>query len=53
MARAATLPQADASSLVDAGALEVKVREMYGERALNASSTYEVQSISLPAVKPA
>ena len=30
MARAAALPQADASSLVDAGELEAKVREMYG-----------------------
>ena len=31
MAHAATLPQADASSLVDAAALEAKVREMYGQ----------------------
>jgi SAM-dependent methyltransferase len=30
MAQAATLPQADASSLVDAAALEVEVKEMYG-----------------------
>jgi ubiquinone/menaquinone biosynthesis C-methylase UbiE len=30
MARAAALPQADASSLVDAGELEAKVKEMYG-----------------------
>jgi arsenite methyltransferase len=31
MSHAATLPQADASSLVDAAALEAKVREMYGQ----------------------
>jgi arsenite methyltransferase len=31
MAHAATLPQADASSLVDADELEAKVREMYGQ----------------------
>jgi arsenite methyltransferase len=31
MARAEALPQADASSLVDAGELEAKVREMYGQ----------------------
>jgi arsenite methyltransferase len=31
MARAAALPQADASSLVDAGELEAKVKEMYGQ----------------------
>lgn len=31
MAHAATLPQADASSLVDAEELEAKVREMYGQ----------------------
>ena len=31
MARAATLPQADASSLVDAGNVEAKVKEMYGQ----------------------
>jgi arsenite methyltransferase len=30
MAHAATLPQADASSLVDAAALEAQVKEMYG-----------------------
>jgi arsenite methyltransferase len=30
MAQAATLPQADASSLVDAAALEAEVKEMYG-----------------------
>ena len=30
LARAATLPQSDASSLVDAAALEAKVRELYG-----------------------
>jgi SAM-dependent methyltransferase len=30
LARAAMLPQSDASSLVDAAALEAKVREMYG-----------------------
>jgi arsenite methyltransferase len=31
MARAAALPQADASTLVDAGELEAKVKEMYGQ----------------------
>ena len=31
MALAETLPQADASSLVDAGELEAKVKEMYGQ----------------------
>ena len=31
MARAEALPQADASSLVDAGELEAKVKEMYGQ----------------------
>ena len=31
MARAAALPQADASSLVDAGALEAQVKSMYGQ----------------------
>src|SRR5690348_592890 len=31
MALAATLPQADASSLVDAGELEARVKEMYGQ----------------------
>jgi arsenite methyltransferase len=31
MTHAATLPQADASSLVDADELEAKVREMYGQ----------------------
>jgi ubiquinone/menaquinone biosynthesis C-methylase UbiE len=31
MARAQALPQADASSLVDANELEVKVKEMYGQ----------------------
>ena len=30
MSTDAALPQADASSLVDAGELEAKVREMYG-----------------------
>jgi UTP:GlnB (protein PII) uridylyltransferase len=87
MARAERLPQADASSLVDAQELEAKVREMYGQvargedaelhfevgrdlaerlgyppehdydfisdRALDACSTYEVQSVSLAAVKTA
>ena len=31
MIHAETLPQADASSLVDAGELEAKVKEMYGQ----------------------
>ena len=44
MARAADLPQADASSLVDR---EVLV----SERALDACSTYGVESISLAAVR--
>ncbi len=38
-AAAGTLPQADASSLVDAGALEAKVKEMYGQVAREEQAT--------------